>query len=495
MQFGQLKRREFITLLAGATAWPLAARAQRTAMPLIGFLNGQTAAGFVHLTAAFQVGLGEGGFTEGRNVAIEYRWANGDGQRMRMLAEELIGLRVAVLVATGGAHLAAKAATASVPIVCSMGNDPVKLGLRPANPFPDPLRRCHQPEDRKGARPGGAHLDLAARQRGHRVMRRREFITLLGGAGATWPLATRAQQPAKLPTVGYMGSGTPATQGQWAAAFAQRLRELGWIEGRTVEVEHRWAQGRTERAAEIATEFARRNVNVIVTSGTALIVAAKQATSVIPIVFAAAGDPVGTGLVASLARPGGNITGLSLQQTETTGKRLELLREVAPSLRRLAILANVDSAAAVLDMREVQATTNTLGLEVITLEIRRGEDIAAAFEAINGRADALYVVIDPLVGLHRIRINTLALAARLPTMHTFREGVEAGGPMSYGPNFLDLFRRAADYTDKILRGAKPADIPVEQPTKFDLVINLTTAKALGLKIPEAFLLRADELIE
>jgi putative ABC transport system substrate-binding protein len=275
----------------------------------------------------------------------------------------------------------------------------------------------------------------------------------------------------------------------------QRLRELGWIEGRTVAIEYRWAEGRSERAAEIAAEFARRKVDVIVTSGTALIEAAKQATSVIPIVFAAAGDPVGTGLVASLARPGGNVTGLSLQQTETTGKRLELLREVVPGLGRLAILANVDNPAVVLDMREVQTTARTLNLEVITLEIRRGEDIAPAFEALNGRAEALYVVIDALVNTHRIRINTLALAARLPTMNTFREVVEAGGLMSYGANFPDLYRRAADYVDKILRGTKPADIPVEQPTKFDLVINLTTAKALGLKIPESFLARADEVIE
>src|SRR5262245_7269943 len=201
------------------------------------------------------------------------------------------------------------------------------------------------------------------------------------------------------------------------------------------------------------------------------------------------------GLVASLARPGGNVTGLSLQQIETVGKRLELLREVVPGLGRLAVLANVGNPTVVLDMGEVQSTARTLGLEVITLEIRRGEDIAPAFEALKGPAEALYVVIDPLVGTHRIRINTLVLAARLPTMHTQREAVELGGLMSYGANFPDLFRRAADYADKILRGAKPADIPVEQPTKFDLVINLTTAKALGLTIPESFLLRADEVIE
>ena len=209
--------------------------------------------------------------------------------------------------------------------------------------------------------------------------------------------------------------------------------------------------------------------------------AAKQATAVIPIVFAAASDPVGTGLVASLARPGGNVTGLSNQISDTGGKKLELLREVVPGLRRLAIMANVGNPASVLDMGEAQATARTLGLEVTTSEIRRAEDISPAFDALKGRADALYVCVDPLVNTHRIRINTLALAARLPTMHGLREYVEAGGLMSYGPNLPDLFRRAADYVDKILRGAKPADIPVEQPTKFDLVINLTTAKALGLE--------------
>jgi putative ABC transport system substrate-binding protein len=326
-------------------------------------------------------------------------------------------------------------------------------------------------------------------------MKRRAFITLLGGAAAAWPLAARAQQPAKLPTIGYLGSATLATQGQWAAAFARRLRELGWIDGRNVAIEYRWAEGRDERFAEIAAEFVRLKVDVIVTSATPPVVAAKQTTSVIPIVFAAAGDPVGTGLVASLARPGGNVTGLSNQLVDTAAKRVELLREVVPGLRRLAIMANVGNPVAVFDMHEVEATARTLGLEVTTPEIRRGEDIAPAFEALKGRAEALYVVFDPLVGTHRIRINTFALAARLPTMYSVREGVEAGGVMSYGPNFPDLFRRAAEYVDKILRGAKPADLPIEQPTKFDLVINLSTAKALGLTIPESFLLRADEVIE
>jgi putative ABC transport system substrate-binding protein len=325
-------------------------------------------------------------------------------------------------------------------------------------------------------------------------VKRRAFITLLGGAAA-WPFAARAQQPAgKLPTIGLLGANTPSTASQWVAAFVQRLRELGWTEGRTAAIEYRWAEGRSERFAEIAAEFVRLKVDVIVTWGTASVVAAIQVTSVIPIVFASAGDPVGTGLVASLARPGGNVTGLSNQAADVAGKRLELLREVVPGLR-LAILANIGSPIGVLQMREAQAVARTLALEFATLEIRRAQDIAPAFEALKGRANALYVVSEPLVSTHRVRINTLALAARLPTMHDYREYVEAGGLMSYGPNFPDLFRRSADYVDKILRGTKPGDIPVEQPTKFDLVVNITTAKALGLAMPDKVLAIADEVIE
>jgi putative tryptophan/tyrosine transport system substrate-binding protein len=327
------------------------------------------------------------------------------------------------------------------------------------------------------------------------IERRKFFATLGGAAAAAWPLAARAQQAAKLPTIGFLVAGTPSSHGQWVAAFVRRLHELGWIEGRTVAIEYRWAEGRSERFAEIAAEFVRRKVDVIVTSATEAVVAAKQATSVIPIVIAAAGDPVGTGLVASLARPGGNVTGLSIQQTDVAAKRLELFREIVPGLRRLAILGNVSGPAVVLDMREAEAAARTLGMEVITLEIRRGEDIAPAFAALKGRAEALYLPIDPLVNTHRFRINTLALAARLPTVHTSREWVEVGGLMSYGANVPDLFRRAGDYVDKILRGANPADIPVEQPRKFDLVINLTTAKALDLEVPATLIARADEVIE
>jgi putative tryptophan/tyrosine transport system substrate-binding protein len=325
-------------------------------------------------------------------------------------------------------------------------------------------------------------------------IRRREFIFTLGGAAAAWPLAARAQQPGKLPTIGYLGTTTAPIQGRWIAAFVQRLHELGWIEGRSIAIDYRWADGRGDRFAEIAAELVRLKVDVIVTTGTA-VDAAKQATSVIPIVFAVANDPLGSGVVASLARPGGNVTGLSLQATDTVGKRIEILREALPAVRGLAILANIGFPQSVLEMEEVQALASTLGLQTAKLEIRRAEDIAPAFEALKGDADALYVCSDAIVNTNRVRINSLALAARLATMHRSREYVEAGGLMSYGPNYPDLFRRAGEIVDKILRGAKPADIPVEQPTKFDLVVNLTTAKALGIEVPPMLLARADEVIE
>jgi putative ABC transport system substrate-binding protein len=245
---------------------------------------------------------------------------------------------------------------------------------------------------------------------------------------------------------------------------------------------------------EIAAEFVRLKVDLIVTAGAQPVVAAKQATSDTPIVFAAVGNPVGSGLVATLARPGGNVTGISTQAPDLAGRRIELLREIVSGLSRLAILANVASSSAALDMAEAQAAASTLGLQATTLGIRRAEEITPALETLKG-AQAVYVVIDPLLGANRIRIHTLTLAARLPTMHGTREYVEAGGLMSYGPNLSDTFRRAADLTDKILRGTKPADIPVEQPTKFDLSINLTTAKALGLEVPPTLLARADEVIE
>jgi len=223
--------------------------------------------------------------------------------------------------------------------------------------------------------------------------------------------------------------------------------------------------------------------------------AAKQATSVIPIVFATAGDPVANHLVASLARPGGNVTGLSVQSNELAGKRIELLREVVPGLRRLAIMGNVDNPFAALEMGEAQVAAGKVGLEVVTLEIRRAQDIVPAFETLKGRSEALYLCVDAVANTNRIPINILAVGARLPTMHGSRDYVEAGGLMSLGANYPDQFRRSADYVDKILRGAKPADLPVQQPTKFDLIVNLITAKALGLRVPATLLARADEVIE
>jgi putative ABC transport system substrate-binding protein len=326
-------------------------------------------------------------------------------------------------------------------------------------------------------------------------MRRREFIAGLSGMAIAWPIAVGAQQPAKLPTIGFLGAGSSSAWTQWTAAFVQRLRERGWIDGRTIAIEYRWADGRSERYAEIAAELVRLKVDVIVTGGAEAVIAVKQATSVVPIVFAVAADPLGTGLVASLARPGGNVTGLSVLFTDLAGKRLEYFREVAPNVHRLAVMANVASPSATLEMREVQAIARTFGLELTASEIRRPDDIAPAFEAFKDRVDALYVCSDPLMVTNRTRVSTLALVQHLPTMHGIREHVEAGGLMSYGPNFPDLWRRSADFVDKVLHGTKPADIPVEQPTKFDLVINLTTAKALGLTIPPTLLARADEVIE
>jgi len=316
---------------------------------------------------------------------------------------------------------------------------------------------------------------------------------LIGGAAAAWPLAASTQQQ-KLPTIGVLGTASALAWNRWTDAFVQRLRALGWIEGRTVAIEYRWADGRSERFAEIAAEFVRLNVDVVLTSGAAGF-AVKQATSTIPIVAAILPDPVSSGLVASLARPGGNLTGLSIQLSDLVGKRLELLREIVPGLRRLAFLVDVDYPALLLELGELQALARTLTIDIAKLEIRRPEDLTPAFEALKGGADALYVSGGPLISANRIRINTLANVARLPTMHGERAYVEAGGLMSYGPNFSDLFRRAADYVDKILRGAKPADIPVEQPTKFDFVVNLKTVKTLGIDVPPAVLARADEVIE
>jgi ABC-type uncharacterized transport system substrate-binding protein len=325
-------------------------------------------------------------------------------------------------------------------------------------------------------------------------MRRRDFVTLLGGAAAL-PFSAQAQQSTKVATIGFLGATSRSTQGQIASEFVQRLRELGWREGQNVVIEVRWAEGRPERYAKIATEFVSLKVDVIVTYAVPAIRAAKQVTSTIPIVFAATSDPVENGLVASLAHPGGNVTGLSTQSADLAGKRIELLREVIPALHTLAVIGDVTASNTVIEIQKVAEAARTLGLDSVSLEIHSAADIQPAIASAKGRADALYVAIDPVTNTHRLRINTLALGAHLPTIEPFREFVEAAGLMSYGANLPDLFRRAGDFVDKILKGAKPGDIPIEQPTKFDLIINLTTAKAIGVTFPPTLLARADEVIE
>jgi putative ABC transport system substrate-binding protein len=326
-------------------------------------------------------------------------------------------------------------------------------------------------------------------------MKRREFIGFAGIAVASWPLAARAQQPGKLPTIGFLGASTASALSQWVALFTQRLREFGWAEGHNIAIEYRWAEGRVERLAEFAVEFVRLKVDIIVAEGTAATLAAKQATTSIPIVFPLAGDPVGNNLVTSLARPGGNVTGLSIQATDLAAKRLDLLREIVPSFRHLAVIANADSPNTKLETDEVQAAAHPLGLEVTIIGIQRAEDITPVFDALKARADALYVPPDPLVLSNRVQISALAMRARLPTMFSYGEYVEAGGLLSYGPSLSDMFRRAAHFVDKILRGPRPSEIPVEQPTKFDLFVNLKTARALSLEIPPQLLALADEVIE
>jgi putative ABC transport system substrate-binding protein len=322
-------------------------------------------------------------------------------------------------------------------------------------------------------------------------MRRREFIALVGAMAASSSLAARDRPP----TIGFLGAGTLSTSKDRTDAFLQRLRELGWVEGRNIVIEYRWAEGRNERYAGIVAEFIRLNVDVIVTGGAGAVMAAKRLTSTIPIVFGVASDPVGSGLVASLARPGGNVTGMSIEGPDLAAKRLELLRQVAPRLSRIAIVSNPDSSGATLEQREVRAAAPRLGIDVLPLPIRKVEDIAPGFAALGERFGALYVCADPLVNSNRSLIAGLALAARVPTMFGERENIEAGGLISYGPNIADLFRRAAEQVDKILRHANPADLPVEQPTKFELVINLKTAMELGLTMPPELLGGADEVIE
>jgi putative ABC transport system substrate-binding protein len=321
-------------------------------------------------------------------------------------------------------------------------------------------------------------------------MRRRDFITLLGGAAAAWPLAARGQQQGRIPRIGIIDD-TP----MWDA-FRQGLRDLGYLEGQNIAFEYRRADGAPERLAEAATDLARRPVDVIATFGTAPSIAAKAATTTIPIVMIAVGDVVRTGLVQGLAHPGGNITGNTLLGPEVQPKRLQLFKAAVPALSRVALLWNPDNASNRLTAEEVRAAAATLSMTFTVVPVRRAEELDGALAAMMlERPDGLMVTGDPLHQFHVGRIIDFLANNRLPGLFQFRENVVAGGLMSYGASLPDLFRRAAGYVDKILRGTRPADLPVEQPTKFELVVNLKTAKALGFTIPEPFLLLADEIIE
>ncbi len=324
-------------------------------------------------------------------------------------------------------------------------------------------------------------------------MRRREFITLLGGLAVLCPLPVRAQQT-KIPVIGFLGTTTRTAWSKPVAAFERRLNELGWFPGRTITIDYQWTEGHNERALEIAKAFVERNIDIMVVGGN-VVAAAKQATASIPIVFPVAVDPVGSGFVDNLGSPGGNVTGLSLQGPDAAGKRLDLLRTVLPKLQRVAIMANVGYPAAKKELAEALAAARALGLEPVELEIKEPEDIGPALDSLHGGADALYVVSEALSNTNHARIASFALAARLPTLFGNSAQMERGGLLAYGARLPDLFRRAADYVDKILRGTKPSDIPIEQPTEFALVINLKTAKALGLTIPDKILALADEVIE
>lgn len=333
-------------------------------------------------------------------------------------------------------------------------------------------------------------------------MRRREFVSMLGGsvlAPIVRPRFAWAQPQAAPPTIGFLGATTKTIWSTFVAAFEQGLNEHGWITDQTIKIDYQWAGGNDGRYKAIADEFVRQRVAVIVTGGTQAVLAAKEATSKtkIPVVFATAGDPVGTRLVETISQPGDNITGFSNQQTDLAGKRVQLLQELVPGIRRLALLGNTDSLNVALEMKAVQETAaqRSPALEISILDIKRTDDVLPKVKNLKDRADGIYVCTDPLVTTNRCLIAKLALEESLPTINAFRQYVEAGGLMSYGPNFPDLFRRAAGYVDRILHGANPATLPVQQPEKFDTVMNWTTATKLNLSIPDSFRSRVPDIIE
>jgi putative ABC transport system substrate-binding protein len=325
-------------------------------------------------------------------------------------------------------------------------------------------------------------------------MHRRELITLLGGAAAGWPIAARAQP--KVFRVGYLGNSTAALEANLVGPFREGLRERGYEAGSNIQIEYRWLDGNYERLPAVVAELLAAKVDVIVAAGTPASLAFMKATKKVPVVMVAVGDPIGTGLVASLARPGGNLTGLSSITLDTEGKRLELLREVMPRLSHVAVIFNSVNPFNVLSMQQAHTAARSLGIELNAHDARKPEDLDAAFVAIQKeRPDALIIEPDRMFLYSRQRLMDFVTEQRLPNVNGYRELVEAGGLISYGPNFEDMFRRAAYFVDEILKGAKPSDLPVEQPTKYALIINLKVAKALGLTVPPTLLARADEVIE
>jgi putative ABC transport system substrate-binding protein len=329
-------------------------------------------------------------------------------------------------------------------------------------------------------------------------MRRREFIALLSGAAAAWPLTAGAQQPDRMRRIGVLqilAAGDPEWQIRFAA-FKQGLQEFGWLNERNVTFEFRNADGRLDRLPVLAAELVHANVDVIVTNASNAVEAARNATKTIPIVMASVGDAVGSGYVASLARPGGNITGLTLVATEQSTKRLALIKEISPDFTRVAVIWNAGADGHRLQLKEMEPAAAVLGITLQSFPIRNGEEIDAAFKAaVQANAQAVVTMDDPFIQSHRVRIIALATQDRLPVIGEFRALSMAGAVMNYGPSQTDMWRRAATYVDKIFKGAKPAELPVEQPTKFELMINLKAAKVLGLTMPPALLTRADEVIE